>query len=132
VSVDPAWGTLQPMQLADGVRTVGELEVIDHLEAGRPVVDSRLAEHHAVLTLPGAVSIPHPEASARLDELDPATPTVFFCNGPQCRQSPIAVGALLEAGHPAGMIRYYRGGLHDWMTLGLPPVTPDAHHVQAR
>ena len=30
------------------------------------------------------------------------------------------------------MIRYYRGGLHDWMTLGLPTATPDAHHVQAR
>ncbi len=132
VSVDATWGTLQPMQLADGVRTVGELEVIDHLEAGRPVVDSRLAEHHAVLTLPGAVSIPHPDSSARLDELDPATPTVFFCNGPQCGQSPLAIGALLEAGHPAEMIWYYRGGLHDWMTLGLPTVTPQDQHVQAR
>ncbi|MDQ2874312.1 MAG: hypothetical protein M3Y33_05675 [Actinomycetota bacterium] len=57
-SVDATWGTPQPTQLADGVRTVGELEVIDHLEAGRPAVDSQLAEHHAVLTLPGAVNIP--------------------------------------------------------------------------
>jgi hypothetical protein len=41
VSVDATWGTLQPMQVADGVRTVGELEVIDHLANGHPTVDSR-------------------------------------------------------------------------------------------
>jgi len=90
------------MQVADGVRTVGELEVIHHLEAGRPVVDSRLAEHHAVLTLPGAVSIPHPESSARLDELDPATPTVSFCNGPGAGSHPWRSALFWRPGTPLG------------------------------
>ncbi len=120
VCVDPTWGTLQPMQVADGIRTVGELEVIDQLEAGRPVVDSRTAEMYADATLPGARSIPHAQAADRAHELDPGTPTVFFCNGPQCGQSPVAIRALLAAGHPTELIWYYRGGLHDWMTLGLP------------
>ena len=120
VSVDPTWGTLQPMQVADGVRTVGELEVIDHLEADRPVVDSRTPGPNAVASLPGARSIPHDLAADRADELDAGTPTVFFCNGPQCGQSPLAIRALLAAGHPPELIWYYRGGLHDWMTLGLP------------
>jgi hypothetical protein len=30
--VDSTWGTLQPIELARGVRTIGELEVIEHLE----------------------------------------------------------------------------------------------------
>ena len=40
--VDASWGVLQPISLAPGVRTVGELEVIEHLRAGRPLVDCRL------------------------------------------------------------------------------------------
>lgn len=123
VSVDATWGTLQPMQLADGVPTVGELEVIDHLEAGRPVIDSRTPDLYATTTLPGARNIPHTEATGRRDELESDTPTIFFCNGPQCGQSPTAIRALLDAGHPPELISYYRGGLHDWMTLGLPTVS---------
>ena len=120
VSVDATWGTLQPMQVADGVRTVGELEVIDHLANGHPTADSRAGDQHATATLPEAVSIPHTEAADRIDELSRDVPTVLFCNGPQCGQSPTAIRALLDAGHPPELIWYYRGGLHDWMTLGLP------------
>lgn len=123
VSVDATWGTLQPMQVAEGVRTVGELEVIQHLEASQPVVDSRTADQYATATLPGARNIPHDQAVDRIDELDPDTPTVFFCNGPQCGQSPLAIRALLDARHTPELIWYYRGGLHDWMTLGLSTAT---------
>ena len=31
--VDATWGTIMPIELAPGVRTVGELEVIAHIEA---------------------------------------------------------------------------------------------------
>ena len=57
-----------------------------------------------------------------LVQLDAARPTIFFCNGPQCGQSPTAIRGLLEAGYPPEGILYYRGGLHDWLTLGLPVV----------
>ena len=30
-AVDATWGVIQPISLAPGVRTVGELEVIEHL-----------------------------------------------------------------------------------------------------
>lgn len=131
VSVDATWGTLQPMRVAEGVRTVGELEVVEHLEAGRPVVDSRTADLYATATLPGAYNVPHGQAVDRVGELDPDTPTVFFCNGPQCGQSPLAIRALLDAGHPPELIWYYRGGLHDWMTLGLP-TTSDSSRAHDR
>jgi rhodanese-related sulfurtransferase len=118
--VDATWGTVQPIELAPGVRTVGELELIDHLAAGRPVIDTRLAHFNEEATIPGARSIPHEEILDHLSELDPSTPTVFFCNGPQCAATPDAISKLLEARYPADAILYYRGGMHDWMTLGYP------------
>ena len=122
--VDATWGTITPMQLAPDVRTVGELEVIDHIGAGLPLVDTRRSKYLATGTLPGARSIPHTEIARRLDELDPATDTVVFCNGPQCLATPDAIRILLEAGHPVEHLLYYRGGVHDWLTLGLPLEAP--------
>ncbi len=125
--VDATWGTIQPMELVRGVRTVGELEVIRHLQQGLPVVDARTPDFFVAGTIPGAINIPYPEIGSRMDELDRTRPTVFFCNGPQCGQSPTAIRALLEAGYPPEQILYYRGGLHDWLTLGLP-VVPGLQH----
>lgn len=121
--VDTTWGTIQPIEVADGVRTVAELELIEHLEKELPVVDSRDRDSHDRATIPGAVNLPFADAAARRDELNQEHPTVFFCNGPQCGQSPRAIRDLLYAGHPAETIWYYRGGLHDWITLGLPVVS---------
>jgi rhodanese-related sulfurtransferase len=46
--------------------------------------------------------------------------SIFFCNGPQCPQSPAALRELLDAGYPASSLAYYRGGMHDWVTLAMP------------
>jgi rhodanese-related sulfurtransferase len=123
--VDATWGTIRPMQLAPGVRTVGELEVIEHIVRGLPLVDSRLPHYLAGGTLPGAVSIPHDQTATRLGEFDPELDTILFCNGPQCAATPDAIATLLAAGHPPERILYYRGGLHDWLTLGLPLATAE-------
>lgn len=118
--VDATWGVIQPLQLPGAVQTVGELEVIDHIEAGDVLVDCRQPEHVAHGTLPGAVAIRHQEIVERLRKLDPQRPVVLFCNGPQCTATPQAITALLAAGWDAARLRYYRGGIHDWVTLGLP------------
>jgi rhodanese-related sulfurtransferase len=99
---------------------VGELELIEHLNAGLPVIDTRRAESYRAGTIPGARSLPHTETAQRHAELHLGTPAILFCNGPQCSATPDAVRTLLELGHPARMLRYYRGGIHDWVTLGLP------------
>ena len=132
--VDATWGTIFPMELAPGVRTVGELEVIEHIRRGLPLVDSRRREYLAEGTIPTAVSIPHTETSERLDEFRADVDTVVFCNGPQCAATPDAVEQLLAAGHPPERLLYYRGGLHDWVTLGLPvePPRPAQPSVGAR
>ena len=84
VVADATWGVIQPMTLAPGAETVGELEVIEHLRAGRSLVDCRQPEYVARGTIPGAMNIPHGEIVARIAELDPVQPIVLFCNGPQC------------------------------------------------
>jgi rhodanese-related sulfurtransferase len=126
VVVDTTWGTIQPMEVAKGVQTVGEVELIEHLDKGLPVLDSRDRGSYDRATIPGAVNVPFADAAARRGELDQEHPTVFFCNGPQCGQSPRAIRALLDAGHPAQRIWYYRGGLHDWITLGLPVMSAES------
>lgn len=124
ILVDATWGQINPIELAAGVRTVGELEVIAHLEAGRPLVDTRPEHAYLERTIPGASNLPHGEVGSRLERLDPGVETVFFCNGPQCAASPDTIRSLLGRSYPARSILYYRGGLHDWMTLGLSTVTP--------
>ena len=133
VVVDATWGTIRPLTLAKGVVTVAELEVIEQLERGLPVFDTRPATAYARSTIPGARNLPHSQAVERIDELALDQVTILFCNGPQCAATPEAVAALLAAGYPGGALSYYRGGLHDWQTLGLPvepgSVEPEASDV---
>jgi rhodanese-related sulfurtransferase len=124
--VDATWGIIQPLVLSPGVETVAELEVIAHIRAGGALVDCRLARYLDGGSIPTAVNIPHGEIVERSRELDPDALTVVFCNGPQCLASSDAVSALLQAGWPARALAYYRGGLHDWVTLGLPLAVPSS------
>jgi len=124
LTVDATWGTIAPMQLARGVSTVGELEVIDHLAAGLPLVDTRLEHFFRDGTIPGARNIPHEEIVESIESIDSGLATIFFCNGPQCAATPDAIQALLVSGYPPESILYYRGGIHDWMTLGFPVRAP--------
>ncbi|RCW39087.1 rhodanese-like domain-containing protein [Marinilabilia salmonicolor] len=118
--VDTTWGKIQPIKVAENVLTVGEMEVHEFQENGPQIIDSRTSDFYEISTIPGAKNIPHDEITERMDELDRSSPTIFFCNGPQCPQSPTAIRNLLSAGYPPEKILYYRGGMHDWITLGLP------------
>jgi hypothetical protein len=89
-------------------------------------------------TIPGSVSIPFKEVRQRLDELgcsqgasgwrcEAAKRVVAFCNGPACPQSPTAIHAMVSDGFPPERIYYYRGGMQDWLVLGLTTTTvPEA------
>jgi rhodanese-related sulfurtransferase len=46
----------------------------------------------------------------------------LFCNGLWCGQSPQAIKALLTIGYPASKLKYYRGGMNVWHSLGLSTV----------
>ena len=120
VAVDTTWGELQPMEVAPGVRTVGEIELLALVQQGAALIDSRTDGSFGGRTLPGAVNIPHDQTLARQGDLDPNGTSVLFCNGPQCPQSPDAIRELLDSGFSASALAYYRGGMHDWVTLALP------------
>lgn len=125
---------IQPMTVAPGVTTIGELELLEILEKGTmKVVDSRTIEWHLKGTIPGAINVPYTEMAMRLNEFGctksdakwdcaGAEPVALFCNGPWCGQSPTAIRAMIREGYPAEKISYYRGGMQAWLMLGLTTV----------
>ena len=122
---------IQPMIPAEGVTTIGELELIAMLEdPDAIVVDSRTVDWYQGGSIPGAVSLPYTQVGDRLTELgcepdfdgwdcDGAKRVALFCNGLWCGQSPTAIRAMVAAGYPAERIFYYRGGMQSWRMLGL-------------
>lgn len=143
---------VQPMHLADGVETIGELELIDYLKQAAAggnvmVIDSRTPVWTARGMIPGAVAIPYtrldpavaePASVIELLELDfgairveglwnfgAAKTLVFYCNGSWCGQSPTNIRALLEYGYPAHKLKWYRGGMQAWEQLGFTTLKPE-------
>lgn len=131
-----------PMNVAEDVTTVGELEVLDFLKttvsAGTGLLlDTRTPEWFVKGSIPGALNVPSetltPKNPYRNEILrafggiqdgdawtfTDATELLLFCNGPWCDQSPRAIRGLLDAGYPADKIKYYRGGVQVWKLLGL-------------
>tara|TARA_R100000935_G_scaffold16243_1_gene32255 strand:- start:2166 stop:2765 length:600 start_codon:yes stop_codon:yes gene_type:complete len=122
---------IQPFTPAEGVTTIGELELIAMLQDPEAVVvDSRTSDWFQGGTIPGAVNIPYTFILDQLGQLgcepdfdgwicDNAKPVALFCNGIWCGQSPTAIHNMIEAGYPADRISYYRGGMQVWRMLGL-------------
>jgi rhodanese-related sulfurtransferase len=143
---------IQPIQLAPGVETLGELELLEYLkkvgkDAGVMVIDSRDGDWPLRSgIIPGAVALPwqelHPAhtdaekiaeilvfrfGAARQGSLwnfENAKTLVMYCNGPWCGQSPTNIKQLLALGYPAHKLKWYRGGMQDWKMLGLSTVAP--------
>ncbi|MEN6586103.1 MAG: rhodanese-like domain-containing protein [Sulfuricella sp.] len=143
---------IQPGELAPGVETIGELEMLHYLkkmssgDAGIMVIDSRTPDWVEKGTIPGAVNIPwdklnigksdpitvqeilEKQLGAKQSEgfwnFENAKTLVMFCNGSWCGQSPTNIKGLLKIGYPANKIKWYRGGMQDWELLGLTTVKP--------
>lgn len=125
---------VQPMQVAPGVKTVGELEVVEFLRDKKgTIIDARTVEWHVRGTIPSAKNIPFTQVASRLNEIGctksgdkwncaNAKTVLLFCNGLWCGQSPTAIRAMLREGYPAGKILYYRGGMQGWESVGLTVV----------
>ena len=125
---------IQPHSPADGVTTIGELELIALLKDPEAVVvDSRTRDWFEGGTIPGAINIPYTYIVDDLAQLgcEPdfdgwdckaAKPVALFCNGVWCGQSPTAIRNMIKAGYPADRIFYYRGGMQVWRLLGLTVV----------
>lgn len=143
-------GRIQPMNpfAPHAVETIGELEMIDYLvqlsegDHTIVVVDSRKPEWLDFSgMIPGAVNIPFTEFKSAEStgavmqgyfnvsvgdtwDFSEAKTAVMYCNGNWCPQSPTAIKRLLKMGYPAAKIKYYRGGMQSWSSLGLTTVEP--------
>jgi rhodanese-related sulfurtransferase len=139
---------IQPGKLADGVETIAELEVLEYLKKlsngdnSILVIDSRTEDWVNKGTIPGSVNIPwtliKPEAGAdpfqiadileknfgainieNLWDFSNAKTLILFCNGMWCGQSPSNIKTLLRFGYPPQKLKWYRGGMQSWESLGL-------------
>jgi rhodanese-related sulfurtransferase len=144
---------IQPITLAPGVETIGELDVLAYLrrmtdgDDSIMLIDSRDGDWpKRTGIIPGAVIIPwetlfpgrnDPESIADILEerfnarrdgplwsFAHAKTLVLYCNGYWCGQSPTNIKTLLTLGYPANKLKWYRGGMQAWKSLGLTTVAP--------
>ncbi|BAF72124.1 rhodanese-like domain-containing protein [Sulfurovum sp. NBC37-1] len=139
-------GKLLPMHLEEGLETFGELEVLIFLKEMQKdknmlLLDSRTKPWFDYMTIPGAVNMPfiyfkkHKEYEFHFEyalkylgvkkdangeyDFTEAKTLLLFCNGPWCTQSPEMIFALLKIGYPAEKLKWYRGGMQDWLGAGM-------------
>lgn len=141
---------VQPMVVAEGVITVGEIELLKFMEDAAAngnafVVDARTPDFFKSGTIPGAINLPFNLFSDSATnpfmvqiltllggvqkddggwDLSAAPDLALFCNGPWCPQSPQAINNLIAVEYPREKLFYYRGGMQNWMMLGLTVVVP--------
>jgi len=138
-------GDIAPMKIHDDIETYGELEVLGFLEDMQEdrqmlLIDSRKASWYESVSIPGAINIPfiHFTTYAKFEkekqealkffavkgkkdayDFSQAKTILLFCNGAWCKQSSEMIEALLALGYPAKKIKWYRGGMQSWLSLGM-------------
>ncbi len=146
-------GIIQPIAFNNKIKTVGELEVLDFLKnkvSKEPnkyaLIDSRPFEWYEQMTIPGALNVPYDELEenelvskeiynqnlSKLGlsikngkiETSKAKTILVFCNGPWCSQSNQKITKLIKIGFPQEKILWYRGGMHDWLSMSLTVISP--------
>jgi rhodanese-related sulfurtransferase len=110
------------------------------------VIDSRTPSWVKKGTIPGSINLPWTSLNTQRGGADPisiaeiitekfgvtenddlwefsdAKTLVLFCNGMWCGQSPNNIKSLINLGYPAHKLKWYRGGMQNWHTLGLTTV----------
>jgi rhodanese-related sulfurtransferase len=81
------------------------------------VLDTRPAGEYAAGHIPGALSVPVDDLSARLRRLPKDRAYVAYCRGPYCVYADRAVELLKKSGRRAGRLV---DGFPEWRAAGLP------------
>ncbi len=135
------------IKIEDGIKTIGELELIDFIKnkvykKKGILVDARLKEFYVLETIPGAINIPFTIAEVKSKKVTDslfkalgakikpdgsydftnAKDLAIFCSGLWCSASVSLAKNLADKGYPKDKILWYRGGLQAWKLLGLTTV----------
>lgn len=133
---------IQPIDLANGVQTVGEVEVLEFMQQKVNkkkglILDVRDKASYKQESIPSAVNIPVriKDNAAAMEKIftsmgmkknsegtwdsGGAIELMVYCDGLWCVKSTEMVEALLAKGYPAEKIYYYRGGFQMWKILGF-------------
>ena len=131
-----------PMEVAVGVPTFGETEVLNFLlndvaNSSGLLVDARMPNDRAKGFIPGSVNLPYATLDAGTTFLSEiftalgaralngefnfadAQSLLIYDTGPSSDDAGRLVNNLLAAGYPAEKINYYRGGMQVWAVLGF-------------
>lgn len=141
---------LQPIKFK-GVETIGELELINYLEkisngdSSILVIDTRSSKMAAEATIPGSINI-HGDKLIENRGANPieiediltqqfgvrdnmgtwnfkqAKTLVLYCYGIWCGQATRTLDALVSIGYPKYKLKWYRGGLQAWESVGLTTI----------
>ena len=139
-------GKILPMQLHEDIDTYGELEVLAFMKEMQEndsmmLIDGRKEQWYNYRTIPGAVNMPFHHFKERQSfefefehevtrlgvkindddtfDFTKAKTLTVFCNGPWCSQSVALIIALLDIGYPPEKIKWYRGGMQEWLAAGM-------------
>jgi rhodanese-related sulfurtransferase len=142
-------GKISPIKFSPKVETYGEVEVLEFIEKAKTdknmmLVDSRTENWFFHETIPSAINVPYiymkqsqyPDEFKEYLEIlgvkitgdkydfSKAKEILLFCNGAWCGQSPESMKALIAIGYPEEKLKWYRGGMQSWLSLGLTTVKP--------
>ena len=143
-------GKISPIKFSPKIETYGEVEVLEFMDKASDnenmlLVDSRTVDWYLNQTIPSAINIPFIHLNKGqypddfLDVLDTigvevtkdgydftnAKELLLFCNGVWCGQSPLSMKNLIAIGYPEEKLKWYRGGIQSWLSLGLPSIKPN-------
>ena len=102
------------------------------MDAGAPMIDTRVANEYVEQHIKGAKSVPYKEKSAKDVKFDPKEDSfdlsklpgdknaavVFYCNGAECWKSFKASKSAIDAGYKK--VNWLRGGIPEWKAKGYP------------
>ncbi|MDH4273836.1 MAG: rhodanese-like domain-containing protein [Gammaproteobacteria bacterium] len=112
-------------EFVDGTTRVSAEEVVALVEKtpNLVIIDSRKASDFKKGFIEGAISMPNtdttPDSLAKVVK-SKTTPVLFYCNGVRCGRSVDSSKVAMAAGYKK--VYWFRGGIEEWESKGLPLV----------
>lgn len=110
----------------EGTEKITAETLISHVEnmPGMIIIDSRIKSDREHGYIEDSVSLPDEETSCTtLSKIlkDKKTPVIFYCNGPKCGRSAVAIKIAIDCGYTNTY--WFRGGFEEWKQKKYPYIT---------